>query len=152
MDFGERNKSCLITDYFSLTKKNNLFVKGNEIWGHLLSGLTTLCIVRFHSQCSVHDRRQLYNLFSNPYFTDGSIFWDNLLKDITSFWIRHVFLHFFIIEASECDQLSDKVRKTNLLARMNKHFYFLGDCCFVHFVGVMEEKMQWVKKEIKYGI
>jgi hypothetical protein len=49
---------------------------------------------------------------------------------------------FELIEDLECDQLSDEVRKTNLLARMNEHFYFLGDCCFLQFVGVMEEKMQ----------
>ena len=152
MDFGERNKSCLITDYFSLTKKNNLFVKGKEIWGPLLSGLHTLCNVRFQSQCSVHDRRQLCNLCSNPCFTDHSKIWVRLVKDGSSFWATTIHMLFKLIEASECDQLSDEVRKTNLLARMNENFYFLGDCCFLQFVGVMEEQMQWVKKEIKYGI
>jgi len=41
----ERKKGFLINAYFSLTNKSNLFVKGNETNGPLLSCLHTSCIV-----------------------------------------------------------------------------------------------------------
>lgn len=44
------------------------------------------------------------------------------------------------IEASECDQLSIQVRKTNVLA-MNGHFYCLADCIIFRLVGEMKVKM-----------
>jgi hypothetical protein len=46
--FGEGKKAVLIRDYFSLTNKNNLLVKGKETLGPLLSCLHTSCIVSFN--------------------------------------------------------------------------------------------------------
>jgi hypothetical protein len=139
LDFGERNKSCLITDYFSLTKKKNLFLKKNDIWGPLLSDLHTLCIVRFQSQCSVHDRRQLYNLCSNPCFTGSFALWFGSENDIISFRNIRISMDFILNEASKCDQLRNQVRKRNLLARINEHFFWV-------IVALYSLLVKWKKK------
>jgi len=46
------------------------------------------------------------------------------VKDGMPFRTTDIFMPKVLIEVSECDQLRDQVRKTNLLARMNEHSFF----------------------------
>jgi len=67
-------------------------------------------------QCSVHDCREFRNLSSNPCFTGRNVSLYLRAPDNITGGVSLTNISVTFIEATECDQLSTQVRKTNILA------------------------------------